>query len=130
MLSSPHQVRSLEFEDVPFEKESFKGKRCRLCQSAAPYLDEIFDSPRGKILSVFRYLALQGGARHANEGTTVLEVKNLVVRYGEGVPRCGKNSKKPMPCMQKHMGDERNILRVYEGECSESWAKAVRVSPR
>ena len=42
------RVASLEFEDVPFEKESFRGKHCRLCNSTDTYLDEIFDSGTGE----------------------------------------------------------------------------------
>lgn len=42
------QVVSLAFADVPFEKESFKGKRCRLCGSADTYLDEMFDPITGE----------------------------------------------------------------------------------
>jgi len=41
------QVVSLAFDDVPFERESFKGKRCRLCGSQNTYLDEIFDRLTG-----------------------------------------------------------------------------------
>lgn len=41
-------VASLAFDDVPFERESFKGKRCRLCGSTDTYLDEIFDSETGE----------------------------------------------------------------------------------
>ena len=41
------EVVSLAFEDIPFEKESFKGKRCRLCGSEDTYLDEIFDRQTG-----------------------------------------------------------------------------------
>lgn len=41
------QVVSLAFDDVPFEKENFKGKQCRLCGSTDTYLDEIFDSVSG-----------------------------------------------------------------------------------
>lgn len=37
-------VVSLAFDDVPFERESFKGKKCRLCGSTNTYLDELFDS--------------------------------------------------------------------------------------
>lgn len=45
----PHtEVVSLAFEDVPFEVESFKGKRCRLCGSEDTYLDELFDSETGE----------------------------------------------------------------------------------
>ncbi len=45
----PHTLaESLAFEDVPFEKESFKGKRCRLCGSEDTYLDEMFDSSTGE----------------------------------------------------------------------------------
>ncbi len=45
----PHTfAESLAFDDVPFEKESFKGKRCRLCGSEDTYLDELFDSATGE----------------------------------------------------------------------------------
>lgn len=45
----PHtKVVSLAFDDVPFEKESFKGKKCRLCGSTDTYLDEITDSATGE----------------------------------------------------------------------------------
>ena len=44
----PHtEVISLAFDDVPFEKESFEGKKCRLCGSANTYLDEVFDRRTG-----------------------------------------------------------------------------------
>ncbi len=42
------KVASLEFEDVPFEKESFRGKHCRLCGSTDTYLDEMFDAVTGE----------------------------------------------------------------------------------
>lgn len=42
------EVISLAFEDVPFEKESFKGKTCRLCGSADTYLDEMFNPATGE----------------------------------------------------------------------------------
>ncbi len=45
----PHtEVISLAFDDVPFEKESFKGKRCRHCKSENTYLDEMFDQVTGQ----------------------------------------------------------------------------------
>lgn len=45
----PHtKVVSLAFDDVPFEKESFAGKCCRLCGSTHTYLDEITDSATGE----------------------------------------------------------------------------------
>lgn len=45
----PHtKVVSLAFDDVPFERESFKGKRCRLCGSTDTYMDEMFDSATGE----------------------------------------------------------------------------------
>jgi alpha-D-ribose 1-methylphosphonate 5-phosphate C-P lyase len=45
----PHtDVVSLAFDDVPFEKESFQGKKCRLCGSGNTYLDEMFDSASGE----------------------------------------------------------------------------------
>jgi len=44
----PHtKVVPLAFDDVPFEKESFQGKKCRLCGSADTYLDEMFDRLTG-----------------------------------------------------------------------------------
>ncbi len=44
----PHtEVVSLAFDDVPFEKESFAGKKCRLCGSENTYLDEMFDQITG-----------------------------------------------------------------------------------
>jgi len=46
----PHtEVVSLAFDDVPFERESFAGKHCRLCGSENTYLDEMFDSVTGEI---------------------------------------------------------------------------------
>ena len=42
------EVVSLEFDDVPFEKENFKGKQCRLCGSSHTYLDEVFDRRTGE----------------------------------------------------------------------------------
>jgi alpha-D-ribose 1-methylphosphonate 5-phosphate C-P lyase len=45
----PHtNVVSLAFDDIPFEKESFQGKKCRLCGSGNTYLDEMFDSASGE----------------------------------------------------------------------------------
>ena len=45
----PHtEVVSLAFDDVPFERESFKGKKCRLCGSVNAYLDEVFDRQTGE----------------------------------------------------------------------------------
>lgn len=40
-------VRSLDFEDHPFEKESFEGKSCRLCGASQVFLDEIEDPDTG-----------------------------------------------------------------------------------
>ena len=36
-------VVSLDFEDVPFEPESFAGKKCSLCGAEHVYLDEILE---------------------------------------------------------------------------------------
>ncbi len=41
-------VVSLAFDDVPFERESFTGKCCRLCGSTNTYLDEMYDSETGE----------------------------------------------------------------------------------
>ena len=41
------EVISLAFDDVPFERESFAGKKCRLCGSADTYLDELFEAQGG-----------------------------------------------------------------------------------
>lgn len=45
----PHtNVVSLAFDDVPFERENFRGKKCRLCGSTNTYLDEMFDAETGE----------------------------------------------------------------------------------
>ncbi|MCL1913392.1 MAG: alpha-D-ribose 1-methylphosphonate 5-phosphate C-P-lyase PhnJ [Eubacteriaceae bacterium] len=45
----PHtEVLPLAFDDVPFERESFLGKKCRQCGSENTYLDEIFDAQTGE----------------------------------------------------------------------------------
>lgn len=43
-------VVSLAFDDVPFERESFKGKKCRFCGSTDTYMDELYDSKTGEKL--------------------------------------------------------------------------------
>ena len=45
---APARVTPLAFDDVPFRRESFEGKTCRLCGSADTYLDELFDSATGE----------------------------------------------------------------------------------
>ena len=42
------EVVSLAFDDIPFEKEDFQGKKCRVCGSADTYLDEMFDRKTGE----------------------------------------------------------------------------------
>lgn len=37
------QVISMAFEDVPFEPESFKGHRCKLCGAEHTFMDELYD---------------------------------------------------------------------------------------
>jgi alpha-D-ribose 1-methylphosphonate 5-phosphate C-P lyase len=37
------KVKSLDFEDYPFRKEDFSGKKCRLCGSSDVFLDELID---------------------------------------------------------------------------------------
>ena len=45
----PHtNVIPLAFEDVPFETENFKGKKCRLCGAENVYLDGIIDEVTGE----------------------------------------------------------------------------------
>ena len=45
----PHtKVEPLAFDDVPFRRETFAGKRCRLCGSENTYLDEMFDAATGE----------------------------------------------------------------------------------
>ena len=41
-------VISLAFDDIPFEPEDFKGRRCRLCGSEDTYMDEMFDTETGE----------------------------------------------------------------------------------
>jgi alpha-D-ribose 1-methylphosphonate 5-phosphate C-P lyase len=42
------EVKSLEFEDVPFEVESFPGVTCRLCGSSGVFMDELVDERSGE----------------------------------------------------------------------------------
>ncbi len=42
------KVEPLAFTDVPFRRETFPGKTCRLCGSADTYLDELFDPATGE----------------------------------------------------------------------------------
>lgn len=37
------KVKSLDFEDYPFEVEKFKGHKCRICGADSVFLDEIID---------------------------------------------------------------------------------------
>ncbi|PWW32521.1 alpha-D-ribose 1-methylphosphonate 5-phosphate C-P lyase [Cytobacillus oceanisediminis] len=41
-------IVSLDFEDYPFEEESFEGKCCRLCGSEGVFLDELIDENTGE----------------------------------------------------------------------------------
>jgi len=41
------EVISLAFDDVPFERETFKGKKCKRCGSSDTFLDEMFDAQTG-----------------------------------------------------------------------------------
>ncbi len=41
-------VRPLEFDDLPFEVESFAGLSCARCGSTGTYLDEIYDERTGE----------------------------------------------------------------------------------
>ncbi|RBP96040.1 alpha-D-ribose 1-methylphosphonate 5-phosphate C-P lyase [Cytobacillus firmus] len=43
------RIVSLDFEDYPFEKESFDGKCCRLCGSEGVFLDELIDEATGEV---------------------------------------------------------------------------------
>jgi alpha-D-ribose 1-methylphosphonate 5-phosphate C-P lyase len=43
-------VMSLQFEDYPFEVESFAGLACRLCGSNVSFLDEVVDSESGQVI--------------------------------------------------------------------------------
>jgi alpha-D-ribose 1-methylphosphonate 5-phosphate C-P lyase len=40
-------VSSLDFEDYPFEIESFRGKKCRLCGTDNVFMDELIDEETG-----------------------------------------------------------------------------------
>ncbi|WP_144540069.1 alpha-D-ribose 1-methylphosphonate 5-phosphate C-P-lyase PhnJ [Cytobacillus oceanisediminis] len=42
------KIVSLDFEDYPFEGESFEGKCCRLCGSEGVFLDELIDEGTGE----------------------------------------------------------------------------------
>ena len=62
------EVVSLAFDDVLFKRESFKGKRCRLCGSEDTYLDEVFDRITGeKYHQCSDTSYCEGIRRHASE---------------------------------------------------------------
>lgn len=42
------RVEPLDFEDRPFQVESFEGKSCRLCGASGVYLDEMVDEASGE----------------------------------------------------------------------------------
>jgi alpha-D-ribose 1-methylphosphonate 5-phosphate C-P lyase len=42
------KVKSLAFEDHPFEVENFHGKKCRLCGASGVYMDELTDDKTGE----------------------------------------------------------------------------------
>lgn len=42
------KVKSLAFEDYPFEVEDVNNKKCRLCGSSGVYMDEIIDDKTGE----------------------------------------------------------------------------------
>ena len=42
------KVKSLAFEDYPFEIESFKENKCRLCGATGVFMDEIIDEQSGE----------------------------------------------------------------------------------
>ena len=121
----PHtKVVSLAFDDVPFERESFAGKKCRLCGSTDTYLDEILRLRNGReVLPVLRYILLPGGAFQVQmrlQETPVLSVQHLTVRYGEGCPHClagGKLEKNRCPkCGTVYAANDIS-LDVYPGRC-------------
>ncbi|UYO07297.1 alpha-D-ribose 1-methylphosphonate 5-phosphate C-P-lyase PhnJ [Paenibacillus sp. PSB04] len=41
------KVVSLDFEDYPFETESFKDRSCRLCGATGVFMDELYDDASG-----------------------------------------------------------------------------------
>ena len=43
------KVKSIDFEDYPFQKENFAGKKCRNCGASDVYLDEIVDEATDKV---------------------------------------------------------------------------------
>jgi alpha-D-ribose 1-methylphosphonate 5-phosphate C-P lyase len=40
-------VKSLAFNDYPFEVEKFKNRKCRLCGASGVYMDELIDEKTG-----------------------------------------------------------------------------------
>lgn len=43
------KVKSIDFEDYPFQKENFRGKKCRNCGASGVYLDEIVDAATDEV---------------------------------------------------------------------------------
>ncbi|MFQ8582459.1 MAG: alpha-D-ribose 1-methylphosphonate 5-phosphate C-P-lyase PhnJ [Holdemania massiliensis] len=86
-------VVSLDFEDVPFEAESFEGKKCSLCGAEHVYLDEILDAD-----GTVRYQcndALpseppqpQGGKLMEVMETPLMSVRHLYKQFGTGCIHC------------------------------------------
>ncbi|MGL5677015.1 MAG: alpha-D-ribose 1-methylphosphonate 5-phosphate C-P-lyase PhnJ [Cellulosilyticaceae bacterium] len=43
------KIVSMAFDDYPFEKEVFKGKKCHLCGATQTFLDELVDEQTGEV---------------------------------------------------------------------------------
>ncbi|MGL4798249.1 MAG: alpha-D-ribose 1-methylphosphonate 5-phosphate C-P-lyase PhnJ [Cellulosilyticaceae bacterium] len=43
------KIVSMAFDDYPFEREVFKGKKCRLCGATQTFLDELVDEQTGEV---------------------------------------------------------------------------------
>ncbi|KPU42590.1 alpha-D-ribose 1-methylphosphonate 5-phosphate C-P lyase [Oxobacter pfennigii] len=43
------KVQSLDFDDFPFEAESFEDKKCRLCGATGVFMDELADGKTGEV---------------------------------------------------------------------------------
>ena len=87
---SPHtDVVSLAFEDMPFEREDFKGKNA--VSAAAPTLIWMkcsMQRPEKNFISVQILLTARRCVPVKCEEKPVLQVQHLTVRYGEGCPHC------------------------------------------
>lgn len=61
-------VKPLDFEDYPFVRESFEGRRCRLCGATGVYMDELVDGETGQTYYLCNDTAYCASRRRGGQG--------------------------------------------------------------